>query len=277
MWIDHLERAQEPLRRHAAALLRDRRDADDLVRACLSRALERMETLNPQTDARTWLLSIMHGLLARRSWQARLRRANDPSRQGSCTGATVCTPPAVLPAACRSAARHDRGPAVPRCGASAGNTRRPGDVSVGGGPGTSALIGGRRGDAGSKMTAPERPISEDELQAWVDDRLDAARRLEVDRYLATQPDLARRMAGYRAQRDGFAPGVRGARRRTDPARIAPGPADRGPAPAAARTLADRGGHRPGARHRRRRRLVPWFLPGTRSGPSLRSPCCVNRQ
>jgi RNA polymerase sigma-70 factor (ECF subfamily) len=86
MWIDHLERAQGPLRRHAAALLRDRRDADDLVRACLSRALERMETLNPQTDARTWLLSIMHSLLARRSWQARLRRANNPSRQGSCTG-----------------------------------------------------------------------------------------------------------------------------------------------------------------------------------------------
>ena len=51
------------------------------------------------------------------------------------------------------------------------------------------------------MTAAARPISEDELQAWVDDRLNAARRLEVERYLATQPDLARRMAAYRAQRD----------------------------------------------------------------------------
>ena len=85
MWIDLLERAQEPLRRHAAALLRDRRDVDDLVRACLSRALERMETLNPQTDARTWLLSIMHDLLARRAWRARMRRANASARPGNCT------------------------------------------------------------------------------------------------------------------------------------------------------------------------------------------------
>ena len=53
------------------------------------------------------------------------------------------------------------------------------------------------------MTPTERPITEDELHAWVDDRLNAARRQEVDRYLAAQPDLARRMAAYRAQRDGL--------------------------------------------------------------------------
>lgn len=86
MWIDLLERGQEPLRHHAAALLRDRRDVDDVVRACLSRALERMETLGPQTDVRTWLLSILHGLLASRSWQARMRRASPPDGQGACGG-----------------------------------------------------------------------------------------------------------------------------------------------------------------------------------------------
>jgi anti-sigma factor RsiW len=53
------------------------------------------------------------------------------------------------------------------------------------------------------MTAAVRPISEDELQAWVDDRLDAARRQEVDRYLATQPELMRRLTAYQVQRDGL--------------------------------------------------------------------------
>jgi anti-sigma factor RsiW len=51
------------------------------------------------------------------------------------------------------------------------------------------------------MTPEERPITEDEVQAYVDDRLDAARRQEVDRHLAAQPELAQRVAAYRAQRD----------------------------------------------------------------------------
>ncbi len=50
------------------------------------------------------------------------------------------------------------------------------------------------------MTAAERPISEDELHAYVDDRLGAARRLEVEHYLHAQPELARRVAAYCAQR-----------------------------------------------------------------------------
>ena len=47
----------------------------------------------------------------------------------------------------------------------------------------------------------ERPISEDELHAYVDGRLDAPRRLEVERYLAMQPLLSHRVAAYRAQRE----------------------------------------------------------------------------
>ena len=53
------------------------------------------------------------------------------------------------------------------------------------------------------MTAAERPIAEEELHAYVDERLEPARRLEVERYLADQPELSRRVAAYRAQRDGL--------------------------------------------------------------------------
>lgn len=51
------------------------------------------------------------------------------------------------------------------------------------------------------MTAAEPPISVDELHAYVDGRLDPARRQQVLAYLETQPDLARRVASYREQRE----------------------------------------------------------------------------
>ncbi len=54
-----------------------------------------------------------------------------------------------------------------------------------------------------------RPITEDDIQAFVDDRLEAARRAEVEVYLARHPDLARRVERMRALgealRDTFAP------------------------------------------------------------------------
>jgi anti-sigma factor RsiW len=53
------------------------------------------------------------------------------------------------------------------------------------------------------MTVPERDISEHELHAYVDERLWPERRLEVEHYLRTQPELARRLAAYRAQRAGL--------------------------------------------------------------------------
>jgi anti-sigma factor RsiW len=51
------------------------------------------------------------------------------------------------------------------------------------------------------MTAAERPISTDELHAYVDDGLDPARRIEVEDYLETHPAMARQVAVYRAQRE----------------------------------------------------------------------------
>ena len=53
------------------------------------------------------------------------------------------------------------------------------------------------------MTAADRPISEDELHAYVDGRLAPSRRQEVEHYLAAQPELSRRVAAYRAQREGL--------------------------------------------------------------------------
>jgi anti-sigma factor RsiW len=49
----------------------------------------------------------------------------------------------------------------------------------------------------------EQPISTDELHAYVDERLDSERRRDVEHYLESQPELARRVAAYRAQRDGL--------------------------------------------------------------------------
>jgi anti-sigma factor RsiW len=51
------------------------------------------------------------------------------------------------------------------------------------------------------MTDPDRPISEDELHAYVDDQLDTERRPAVLRYLQQHPDIADRVDAYRAQRE----------------------------------------------------------------------------
>jgi anti-sigma factor RsiW len=53
------------------------------------------------------------------------------------------------------------------------------------------------------MAASDRPISADELQAYVDDRLDADGRRRVGHYLDTEPEAARRVAAYRTQRAGL--------------------------------------------------------------------------
>ena len=48
---------------------------------------------------------------------------------------------------------------------------------------------------------PQPPIGEDDLQAWVDDRLAPARLAEVEAWLARNPAEATRVARYRGQRD----------------------------------------------------------------------------
>ncbi|WP_454659113.1 anti-sigma factor family protein [Bosea beijingensis] len=46
-----------------------------------------------------------------------------------------------------------------------------------------------------------RPITEDDLIGFVDQRLDAERQAEVEAYLDAHPDVASRIVGYEAQRD----------------------------------------------------------------------------
>jgi anti-sigma factor RsiW len=51
------------------------------------------------------------------------------------------------------------------------------------------------------VSGPIRPVAEDELQAFVDDFLDATRRAEVEQYLRSHPDVAERVRMDRARRD----------------------------------------------------------------------------
>lgn len=51
------------------------------------------------------------------------------------------------------------------------------------------------------MTSPTAPIGEDDLQAYVDERLSEARRAAVEAYLAAHPALAARIAAERGQRE----------------------------------------------------------------------------
>lgn len=50
------------LRRYAAALLRDRDAADDLVQDCLARAFDRLHFWQPTGTMRSWLFTILHNL-----------------------------------------------------------------------------------------------------------------------------------------------------------------------------------------------------------------------
>ena len=49
--------------------------------------------------------------------------------------------------------------------------------------------------------SPERPITDEELHAFVDDRLGHERQPDVLRYVQAHPDVARRIAAYRDQRE----------------------------------------------------------------------------
>ncbi|MFI5013329.1 MAG: anti-sigma factor family protein [Hyphomicrobiales bacterium] len=51
------------------------------------------------------------------------------------------------------------------------------------------------------MSRPPRPTGEDDIQAYIDDRLPAERRQAVEAYLAEQPEVAERVASYRGHRD----------------------------------------------------------------------------
>lgn len=49
-----------PLRRYARSLTRDALRADDLVHDTLVRALEMQDSLRPNTNLRTWMMTVLH-------------------------------------------------------------------------------------------------------------------------------------------------------------------------------------------------------------------------
>ncbi len=72
--VSDIDACVPALRRHASLLLRDRRDIDRLVHACLTKALDHTAERPMRADHQVWLFAIMYDLLAKRPWRGRLRR-----------------------------------------------------------------------------------------------------------------------------------------------------------------------------------------------------------
>lgn len=51
------------------------------------------------------------------------------------------------------------------------------------------------------MTRPERPVTEDDLQAWIDDLLPLERQRTVDAWLDANPDTRERVVSWKRERD----------------------------------------------------------------------------
>ncbi|HET6195487.1 MAG TPA: sigma-70 family RNA polymerase sigma factor [Acetobacteraceae bacterium] len=76
--LTRIEGCIPALRRYAAALLRNRDDADDLVHDCLVRALDKLHTKRDDADVRAWLFAIMHNLFISQLRRAKARPAGEP-------------------------------------------------------------------------------------------------------------------------------------------------------------------------------------------------------
>src|SRR4029077_18908794 len=75
--LSQIEGCIPALRRYAAALLRNREDADDLVHDCLVRALDKLDTRRDEADIRPWLFAIMHNLFISQLRRARSRPSSE--------------------------------------------------------------------------------------------------------------------------------------------------------------------------------------------------------
>ena|SRR3984957_5535455 len=71
--LSEIEACVPALRRYAVGLLRSRDEADDLVHDCLVRALDKLHTKRDESDARTWLFTILHNLFISQMRRRRLR------------------------------------------------------------------------------------------------------------------------------------------------------------------------------------------------------------
>lgn len=73
-----------PLRRYARSLTRDAPRADDLVHDTLVRALEAQGSLRPDTNLRTWMMTVLHNVFIdeRRRRQVETRHVDALARMG---------------------------------------------------------------------------------------------------------------------------------------------------------------------------------------------------
>jgi RNA polymerase sigma factor (sigma-70 family) len=76
--LTDIEACIPALRRYAAALLRNRQDADDLVQDCLVRALDKLHTRRDDADLRAWLFAIMHNVFISALRRAKARPTGEP-------------------------------------------------------------------------------------------------------------------------------------------------------------------------------------------------------
>lgn len=75
--LSRIEDCIPALRRYAAALLRNREDADDLVHDCLVRALDKLHTRRDDADVRPWLFAIMHNLFISQLRRSKVRPSGE--------------------------------------------------------------------------------------------------------------------------------------------------------------------------------------------------------
>ena len=73
--LSELETYVPALRRYARALRPSPQEADDLVRDCLVRALDKLHTRRDSGDMRVWLLAIMHNVFINQRRRSKLERA----------------------------------------------------------------------------------------------------------------------------------------------------------------------------------------------------------
>ena len=203
------------LRRYARALTGDPNAADDLVQDCLERAWGRFHLWRRGSNLRAWMFTIMHNVHANavRSAKARprtfpleeARLATRPRQDDAVAVRGLARALAQLPLEQRQVIllvgleemelrRGRSGGGCPHRNRHVAPVARPRSVA---GPDErgGAVSGGE-----DEMTDHTR-VSEDELHAFLDDRIDVARRPAVEAYLAANPEEAARIAAYAAHKE----------------------------------------------------------------------------
>ena len=88
-FLETLDALVPSLRRYAAIVRDDQRDADGLVHACLAAALDQLHARRDDADPRVWLFAILRDLAMSRSRRSGLRRLFRPFSTTTDAGRTT--------------------------------------------------------------------------------------------------------------------------------------------------------------------------------------------